>query len=197
MGPFGWLPFLQCYHGVLGLDHELSGALTINGRYVDFTGGRGYIEKDWGQAFPSGWVWMQSNHFGRPGTSLTASIAIIPFGPFSFPGFIVGLLVDGHLHRFATHNGSRVEQLSVRERDVVWVLRNKSERLEIYASRAQAALLRGPTTGDMGVRVAESLTATVQVRLTSLRESRLLFEGVGRNAGLEVVGNTERLVRGR
>jgi hypothetical protein len=49
----------------------------------------------------------------------------------------------------------------------------------------------------MGVRVAESLTATVQVRLTSLRESRLLFEGVGRNAGLEVVGNTERLVRGR
>lgn len=195
MGPFGWLPFLQCYHGVLGLDHELVGSLTINGQQVDFSGGRGYIEKDWGRSFPSGWVWMQSNHFGRPGISLTASIADIPFGPLAFPGFIVGLWLDGRLHRFTTYAGGKVEQLVLREHDLTWVLRNRSERLEIHAHRAASADLRGPDVGDMGVRVAESLTAVIDVRLTDLRGSRVLFEDTGRNAGLEVVGATERLVR--
>ncbi|MCK7537696.1 MAG: tocopherol cyclase family protein [Marinilabiliales bacterium] len=32
-------------------------------KMADFSGGRGYIEKDWGHSFPSAYVWMQSNHF--------------------------------------------------------------------------------------------------------------------------------------
>ena len=48
-------------------------AIIVNDNNKPF-GGRGYIEKDWGQAFPRAWIWTQSNHFGAdaPGTSLTA-----------------------------------------------------------------------------------------------------------------------------
>jgi hypothetical protein len=49
----------------------------------------------------------------------------------------------------------------------------------------------------MAGRVPESLRATVTVRLSALgRDGRhLIFEGSGRNAGLEVVGETSRLLK--
>ncbi|WP_243392439.1 MULTISPECIES: tocopherol cyclase family protein [unclassified Mesotoga] len=30
---------------------------------IDLTGGKGYIEKDWGRSLPDAWIWMQSNNF--------------------------------------------------------------------------------------------------------------------------------------
>ena len=67
MGWYAWVPRMECYHGVLSLDHGLGGGLTFEypsqAAAVDFSGGRGYIEKDWGQSFPEAWVWFQSNHF--------------------------------------------------------------------------------------------------------------------------------------
>jgi len=61
MGPFGWLPghravAWECNHGVLSLDHGLRGSTVVDGQALDWTGGRGYIEKDWGAAFPSAWI---------------------------------------------------------------------------------------------------------------------------------------------
>jgi tocopherol cyclase len=91
MGWYAWVPFMECYHGVVSLDHVIEGSLHVNSQQIDFSGGQGYIEKDWGQAFPSAWVWFQTNHFAQPGTSLTASVAIIPWIRRSFPGFIIVL----------------------------------------------------------------------------------------------------------
>ena len=98
MGWFAWLPGMECYHGVVSLDHPVTGGLTINGEKMDFSGGRGYMEKDWGQAMPKAWIWSQTNHFSQPGIRLTLSVAEIPFGPLTFNGFIVGLLLHGELH---------------------------------------------------------------------------------------------------
>jgi hypothetical protein len=39
-----------------GLIVPIDGKLTIADQDHDFSGGRGYIEKDWGQSFPSAWV---------------------------------------------------------------------------------------------------------------------------------------------
>ena len=64
MGPYTFAPFMECYHGVLSFDHTIAGSLAVDGQELDFTGGHGYIEKDWGQAFPKAWIWTQSNHFG-------------------------------------------------------------------------------------------------------------------------------------
>ena len=64
MGRYTYAPFMECYHGVLSFDHGIAGSLAVDGRELDFSGGHGYIEKDWGQAFPKAWIWTQSNHFG-------------------------------------------------------------------------------------------------------------------------------------
>lgn len=197
MGWFAWMPRMECYHGVVSLDHAIAGDFAIDGPPVDFTGGRGYIEKDWGQAFPAAWVWMQSNHFGTPGTSLTASVARIPWLGRSFRGFIVGLLHRGTLYRFATYTGAAIEALEIAPDIVRLTLRDRLYRLDIEAQRAtitQTGALRGPSRVDMGVRVPETLSARVAVRLTATRGGRVMFAGEGRHAGLEVAGDTLALL---
>jgi hypothetical protein len=139
---------------------------------------------------------MQTNHFGQPGTSLTASIATIPWLGISFRGFIIGLWHNGVLYRFATYTGAQIERLAIDENEVHAVIADRRHRLVITARRAAGAVLRGPTGVDMAGRVPESLRATVTVRLSAPgRDSTpLIFEGSGRNAGLEVVGETSRLL---
>ena len=196
MGWYGWVPFMECYHGVLSLDHALLGAFTVNGERIDWSGGRGYNEKDWGTAFPAAWIWLQTNHFGQPGTSITASVAIIPWLRRAFRGTIIGLWHEGRLFRFATYTGAQLERLEATDEQVTWVVRDRTHRLELRASRAQGALIRGPSVTDMGVRVPETLQGIVHVRLSRLvrGQQALLFEDTGRCAGLEVAGDLERLL---
>lgn len=197
MGFFAWIPFLQTYHGVVSLDHVIDGSLTFEGETIDLSDGRGYIEKDWGRSFPEAWIWMQTNHFDESGTSLTASIALVPLLGFSLRGLIVGLWHGGELYRFATYTGAWIDGLAVSDEEVEATISDSDHRLEIMARRAEGGVLRGPTGLDMGGRVPESLRATVTIRLSALSQagSRLLFEGTGRNAGLEVVGEVSKLLR--
>jgi len=125
-------------------------------------------------------------------------VAIIPWIRRSFPGFIAGLWHGGVLYRFATYTGASIEQLEITDQQVSLVVRNKRHRLEMVATRAEGGLLHAPTTVDMGRRIAETLTATVEVRLTEVSRKghpggRLLFQGAGRHAGMEAAGNLERL----
>jgi tocopherol cyclase len=195
MGWYAWVPQMECYHGVLSFDHSLQGSLTYNGKQMDFNVGRGYIEKDWGQAFPAGWVWFQSNHFGGVPACITASVAIIPWRGSAFRGFIVGLWLDGRLYRFATYTGARLQNLQIFDDHVDWVLQDRRYRLLLVARRVEGGLLRGPTRLDMGKRVVETLNATVELRLETL-QGAAIFEGVGAHAGLEVMGDLPRLLRG-
>jgi tocopherol cyclase len=194
MGWYAWVPFMECYHGVLSFSHSLQGTLSLNGKVMDFSGGRGYIEKDWGQSFPAAWVWCQSNHFPNESACITASVAVIPWIGNAFRGFIVGLLLDGKLHRFATYSGAHIESLEIFDDHVDWVLRNRQSRMSLKAYRVQGGLLRGPTRLDMGQRVLETLNATVHVRLETL-QGELLFDEVGAHTGLEVMGDLPRLLQ--
>ena len=193
MGWFAWIPFMECYHGVVSFDHSISGTLRIDDEPVDFTGGRGYIEKDWGQSFPEAYIWFQTNHFDSPLACITASVAIIPSFGTSFPGFIVGLWLDGKLYRFATYTGAKLEKLTVSDAEVFWVLSDGQQRLEMRAQRAAGGLLKGPSKLDMGKRIDETLQASVDVRLTS-RSGQVLFSSTGHHAGLEVF-NHEKLLK--
>jgi tocopherol cyclase len=195
MGWYAWVPGMECYHGVLSFDHALQGSIKLNGKSMDFTGGRGYIEKDWGQSFPAAWVWFQSNHFHNASACITASVAIIPWRQRSFRGFIAGFWLEGKLHRFATYNGAKIESLYIFDDHVDWVLRNRQLRLSLTARRVQGGLLRGPTRLDMGQRVLETLNATVEVRLETL-QGAIVFEGIGAHTGLEVMGDLPRLLQG-
>ncbi|MBN1267851.1 MAG: hypothetical protein JXA25_20335 [Anaerolineales bacterium] len=192
MGWYAWVPAMECYHGVLSFDHKLSGTLTLNDRVVDFNGGRGYLEKDWGASFPEGYVWMQTNHFLQQGVSLMASVAVIPWRRSAFPGFIIGLWQGGRLWRFATYTGAKLETLEITEDYVLIGVQNRRRRLQLQADRVKGVALRGPTKANMGLRVDESLAGTVAIRLSTLG-GEVLFEGTGMHAGLEVV-QPERLL---
>jgi tocopherol cyclase len=186
MGPFGWLPFMECNHGVLGLDHALEGAWQFGDRVVDFSGGRGYIEKDWGSAFPKRWIWMQTNHFSQRGTSLTASVAVVPMFGFAFNGLIVGLYHQGKLHAFTTYNGAKVIRQELDDNGVELVFERGMERLRVKGTRKAGGVLKAPTLAGMDRRIVESLDGIILVQYW--QNNRLVLEDEGRRAGLEIVG---------
>lgn len=193
MGWFAWVPFMECYHGVVSMDHRIQGKLNVNGELLDFSDGTGYTEKDWGKQFPSAWIWGQSNHFDRPGVSLMMSVAVIPWLGSSFGGFIIGLLFEGKIHRFATYNSSKVEKISLDDKEVNLVVRNRDYRLTIRASRTEGGLLQAPTKITMGRRIMETLNAKISIKLKKLA-GEVIYEGTGGNAGLETVGDMDQLI---
>lgn len=193
MGWYAWVPIMECYHGVLSLDHAIHGNLQINNATIDFSEGRGYIEKDWGQSFPTGYVWFQSNHFQYPGTSLTASIAMIPWFGNTFRGFIIGLWHQGRLYRFATYTGAKTDELTISDEQVYWVLHDRHYRLEMTAFRTEGGLLHEPTRSEMLQRVEETMFATVKIRLMTLAGDTIISDQ-GRNTALEVNGDLSHLL---
>ena len=94
-------------------------------------------------------MWTQSNHFERPGISLTASVARIPWLTSQFRGFLVGLLLDGELHRFTTYNGSKIESLTLSETHLHLRIRNRTVRLEVESRKAPGAVLHAPYERQM------------------------------------------------
>ena len=180
MGWYSFVPFMECKHGILTMDAEVSG--TLNGKKV---AGRFYCEKDYGRSFPSAWIWMQSNSFAGVGRSVTCSVATIPFLGSEFAGFLAAILADGTLYRFTTYNGSKLEEIVVDEEHVRVVLRRRKTRLVMEAVRAGGVDLLSPVDGMMTGRVNESLDASIHARLEVAGE--VVFDGTGSAAGLEVV----------
>jgi len=105
MGPFSFVPFMECHHGIINMHNELVGNITLNGVQIGFTGGYGYLEKDWGSSFPQSWIWLQSNHFDEEKTSVMFSLASIPWFHSHFDGLISFLRLRDKLYRFATYTG--------------------------------------------------------------------------------------------
>lgn len=193
MGWYSFVPFMECFHGVVSLHHSLNGELRLGSRArsVDFFGGKGYIEKDWGRSFPRAYVWMQTNHFDtHDRASLLASVAHIPWLGSYFIGFIGGFWLDGRLFRFATYTGAR-KFLRISEEHVELIFKNRKTEIRMLAKQAPGTSLKSPISGEMTGKIQESLQAEVQVEL--LENGRRIFEGTGRNAGLEVAGAVEIL----
>lgn len=191
MGWYAFVPSMECYHGVVSFDHEIAGQLAFNGKTVDFSGGRGYTEKDWGRSFPDYHIWIQTNHFEKPGTSLMVSIASIPWLGRSFDGFLIGLWHDGKLFKFTTYTGARITTFHYDAEKLVIGVQSKHHRLEIETAYKKGAELRVPVVGEMQGRLSESLSAAVRVKLFELVSGQAtgIFEGTGRHAGLEIEGH--------
>ena len=202
MGWYGLVPFMECFHGIVSFGHGLAGTLEVEGTPRQFDGGRGYIEKDWGRAFPAGYIWLASNNIeatiGDAGTaeepaSLIASIAIIPWLNSEFRGSIVGFRHGGTLHKWTTYNRSRTTRLELDDTHVRWTVEGPDGTLAIDAERVRGGLLHAPLRTAMHQRVEETLDARAQVKHTA-PDGRVLLEGTVDCAGLEVFGETERLL---
>jgi tocopherol cyclase len=190
MGWYSFVPFMECNHGIVSMNHKLTGTLNIWGETVDFTGGKGYIEKDWGHSFPRAYVWMQSNHFqSSHDASLMASVAHIPWLGQYFPGFISGFWLDGQLHKFATYTGASY-RLELGEEVVRIYFKDRKKELRIEGRQGAGVTLVSPAQGEMRGKINESLQATLAVEF--LINGKRVFEDTGKNGGLEVVGDVRR-----
>lgn len=186
MGPFSYIPCLECYHGIINIRHEIMGSLNLFGKTVDFTGGYGYIEKDWGRSFPKRWIWMQSNHFGRDDVTFVFSAADIPILGTSFPGFLSILRLKEQIHVFATYTGAVIRKLKYRDGYIQIRIEDRRYSLDILAGKTGGEILKAPINGKMDRKIRESINSRVKVRLMDKREG-LIYQGIGTNTGVEIV----------
>jgi len=194
MGWYSFVPFMECYHGVVSLHHRLSGSMEVFGKKTDFGGGTGYVEKDWGVSFPRSWIWIQSNHFETgEKVCMMASVARIPWLGSHFIGYIVGFHWGGKLYRFATYTGAKMKA-ALGEKTVHLAFRDRRYHLEVTGEQAPGAKLVSPISGEMTGKVNESMQGVLHVRF--FEKDKLLFEGSGRHAGLEIAGEVGELLTG-
>ncbi|MDB0037940.1 hypothetical protein N9F08_01120 [bacterium] len=192
MGWYRFVPFMQCYHGVVSLNHNLSGSLKMNQETHNFDKGLGYIEKDWGKSMPSSWIWMQSNSFNTEKTSFMLSVANIPWLGKSFTGFLGFYYHDGVAHRFGTYSHAKL-QLNPSNSDTLKItISEKEYTYEIETYRSKSGILKAPVKGSMDRRIAESIDAKMKIRVLD-KDGNLIFEDNTSISGLEIVGEMEEL----
>tara|TARA_B100000900_G_scaffold412238_1_gene433610 strand:- start:773 stop:1747 length:975 start_codon:yes stop_codon:yes gene_type:complete len=195
MGPYSFIPFMECYHGIISMNHNILGSLKYNNANISFDKGKGYMEKDWGHSFPKAYIWMQSNHFSKPDISLKSSIAIIPWMKSSFIGHIAGILIDDKLIEFTTYNGTKVNKCHIFIDKVEIEMENSSHLLKIIAYREKSTTLAAPISGFMDGRIDESMKASIEVNLFDKKKKIVLLNDIGKSAGIEVAGKYEMLVK--
>lgn len=189
MGPYRFVPLMECYHGVLSMDHGVSGIIEFDDVSLRFDGGRGYTEKDWGRSFPQAWVWAQCNGFDIDGISVMLSVARIPWLRSAFTGVIAGVLLGDRLVRFATYTGAHLEYLRTTDGEAEVVIADSHYRLRIRLSGARPGTLRSPVLGGMEGTVYEALRGTMHVTLEQLSKGtrKVLLDTVSDRAAVELM----------
>jgi len=194
MGWYSFVPFMECYHGVVSVNHFLKGSLNVNGIEENFTNGKGYIEKDWGRSFPECWIWLQSNSFSDPSSSLFFSVAKIPWLGKYFMGFIAFLYLNGEFYMFSSYNKSQLSELNQIGNEVNIKLQSKENELIIKAKVNQSGELIAPRRGSMNRRIKESIDSSVSYSLLD-KDSRLIHEARSDRAGLEIIDGIFQLIQ--
>ncbi|MCL1963943.1 MAG: tocopherol cyclase family protein [Firmicutes bacterium] len=177
MGPFQYLPAMQCNHGVLSMRHSAEGFFAMNGKVFPFEQGIGYIEMDWGRSFPSAYAWTQCNEW--PNITIMASAATVPIGPISFTGCICAVRIGDTEYRIATYHGGRVDVFTPNR----MVLRQGRLLLCATCLAKQPVRLYAPASGVMARIIEESPACAVRYQL--LQDGRPLLDCVGYAAGFE------------
>ncbi len=192
MGWYSFVPFMQCYHGLVSMNHTLTGILEVDGKSIDFTGGKGYIEKDWGSSFPKSWIWTQCNHFEeKREVSVMASVAHIPWLGSSFIGFLALIWTGNAIKIFTTYSGAEMQAM-LQEDQVTLGFRDKTDQLVIKAKMAPGVDLVSPIVGEMVGKINESLQATQEVTFT--QNGQKVIQTRGTTAGLEISEGHEMLL---
>lgn len=159
MGPFRFVPFMECRHSIYSLHHIVNGKITINRKEIIFVNDIGYIEGDRGCSFPSRYIWTQCNWEDN---SIMLSVAEIPLLFGSFTGCIGSLYLDGREYRIATYCGVKLLHISNKK-----VLLRQGD-LTIYVELLDSSdqILRAPQKGNMKRMIHESVASKVRYRCT-------------------------------
>lgn len=157
MGPFRYIPFLQCRHSVFSMRHSVDGEILINDKTYIFRDAAGYIEGDRGFSFPREYVWTQCSF---PDGSLMLSIADIPLGMLRFTGVIGIVFLNGKEYRLATYLGAKAVKVTTEE----IIVRQGSYILTVTPRQISGHPLRAPIGGAMKRTIREHPSCRVYYR---------------------------------
>jgi ribosomal protein L34 len=186
MGPFSYLPILECRHSVINIKSSLEGEISINGEKIKLTGGTGYVEKDWGSSFPNPYIWAQSCGFDGHETSFMMSAARVPVFGMSLKGLIAFLYLDGKIYRFATYNGAAVKEIVVGD-NVNLIIKSPAYKLGVCLMPDEGQVLKAPANGVMSREIRESSNGRISLKLQ--KDEKTIFCGEGQNSGIEICGD--------
>ena len=187
MGPFSYVPLLECRHCVISVKSDLEGSINLNGENIDFSGGVGYIEKDWGCSFPSKYVWIQSNCFDGENAAFMLSTATVPVLGRKIKGLIAFLYDNGKFYQFATYSGACIKQIERHEDTISIVISSYLRKMYVNLEPERTGLLKAPVNGKMSRNICESGSGIIDVVLQE--SGRTVFNSKGRNAGIEICGD--------
>ena len=185
MGPFSYVPFMECNHAILSMNNNANGSIDINNTIINFDDDMGYIEKDWGCSFPKTYIWCQGNNFQKSNASFMLSIANVPFKMFNFRGMICVLLIENKEYKFTTYNNSKIVKYEVNDDSLNITLKKGDLFLNIKSTYDKGQKLSAPVKGKMEKDIFESITSIVNVILTQGDE--IIFSDTSTNCGLEIV----------
>ncbi len=169
MGPFQYLPFMECRHSVLSMKHTVTGDFDINGTHYHFGNGVGYIEGDRGYSFPKEYAWTQCS-FNKG--SLMLSVADIPFGFFHFTGVIAVIQWQGKEYRLATYLGAKAVKIENGE----ILIRQNSMVLRVKLIEKHTHPLLAPVSGMMSRTIHESASCCAFYRFEKGTQTLFSFE---------------------
>lgn len=196
MGFYNYLSFMQCYSQVCAIDGAIDGSLNINGKNIDFTGGRVYIEKNWGKAFPYSYIWVQGNSFFKEPAAITCSIGHVPFPVSSFTGFLIGVCIDGWFYKFTTMNKSTLA-ISFEKERIILRAESREALLKIEADYKEESFidLYAPRDNNMVPIARESLQGSLKVSLYDKNINSEILRDCCSSAGVEFSGNYRSLYK--
>lgn len=169
MGPFAFVPFLECRHSVHSMQHTVSGTVQLNGSSCSFQEACGYWEGDRGRSFPKTYAWTQCCFDAG---SLMLSVADIPLAGLRFTGTIGFVLWKDRAYRIATYLGARVMQ---KQDGILRVVQGGLE-LEARLLQASGQPLQAPTKGAMVRTIHESAACRAFYRFAKGKQTLFAFE---------------------
>lgn len=185
MGPFSFVPFMECNHAILNMKSRVDGLVTLNNDKIRFDNGIGYIEKDWGCSFPKSYIWCQGNDFQNPNVSFMISIAEIPFKLFNFKGIICSLIIDSNEFKFTTYSHTKLIKYEVDDKYLNIILEKGCYSLNIKSEYSTGLKLLAPVKGRMEKDILESISTLIYVTLK--KNNVVIFSDTSKNCGLEIV----------
>ena len=185
MGPFSYIPFMECNHAILSMKSIADGLIDINNKRITFDNGIGYVEKDWGYSFPKSYIWCQGNSFENSNASFMISIADIPFKAFNFRGFICSLIINNNEFKFTTYNNSKLIKYDIYNNSINIILNKGPYSLNITSKYTSGHRLLAPIKGKMEKNIFESITTSIVVTLK--KDNIIIFSDISENCGLEIV----------
>ena len=185
MGPFSYIPFMECNHAILSMQSKANGKIYINEDKIEFNNDNGYIEKDWGISFPKSYIWCQGNNFRKSDASFMLSLANIPLKAFEFKGIICVLLIGNKEYKFTTYNNTKILEYKVNNNTLDIKLKKGNYFFNIRSKLDRGQKLFAPVNGKMSKDIFESISATITIILK--QNSKTIFYDESINCGLEIV----------